>query len=134
MARIKKLTDYAYSPTNPASEDAIREEIDDAIQEVYDKAILLEGDQTIDDIKTFTSSPIVPTATTAFQPATKGYVDSLLIVPLDDGSVGDIKLSNAAGQIKSRTQIHNLETDITYKFNYQISATGKPQLVYEEVV
>jgi len=33
--RLKKLTDYVYSPTNPASEDAIREQIDDSIQEVY---------------------------------------------------------------------------------------------------
>lgn len=34
--RLKKLTSYIYSPTNPASEDAIREQIDDSIQEVYD--------------------------------------------------------------------------------------------------
>lgn len=34
--RTKKLTDYTYSPTNPASEDAIRTQIDDSIQEVYD--------------------------------------------------------------------------------------------------
>lgn len=34
--RLKKLTSYIYSPTDPASEDAIREQIDDSIQEVYD--------------------------------------------------------------------------------------------------
>lgn len=36
LTRVKKLTDYTYSPTNPTSEDAIRLQIDDASQEVYD--------------------------------------------------------------------------------------------------
>ena len=39
-------------------------------------AVKLTGDQTIADVKTFTSSPIVPTPTTNFQVATKQYVDS----------------------------------------------------------
>ncbi len=34
--RVKKLTNYTYSPTDPASEDAIRIQIDDSVQEVYD--------------------------------------------------------------------------------------------------
>jgi len=36
MARTKLLTDHSYSPTNPASELAIRTQMDDSIQEVYD--------------------------------------------------------------------------------------------------
>ena len=44
-------------------------------QYVYDSAVKLTGDQTIEDVKTFTSSPIVPTPTTDFQVATKKYVD-----------------------------------------------------------
>lgn len=36
ITRLKKLTNYVYSPTTPASEDAIRSQIDDSIQEVYD--------------------------------------------------------------------------------------------------
>ena len=36
LTRLKKLTDYLYSPTNPASEDAIRGQVDDSVQEVYD--------------------------------------------------------------------------------------------------
>lgn len=85
MPRIKKLTDYTYSPTNPASEDAIRTQIDDAIQEVYDAAakpsetVNLTGDQTVNGIKTFNSSPIVPTPTTNFQASTKKYVDDGLL-------------------------------------------------------
>lgn len=34
--RLKKLTDLIYSPTNPASESAIREQIDGSVQEVKD--------------------------------------------------------------------------------------------------
>lgn len=37
--------------------------------------VKLIGNQTIDDIKTFSSSPIVPTPTTDFQAATKKYVN-----------------------------------------------------------
>lgn len=38
-------------------------------------AVLLSGNQTISDIKNFTSSPIVPTPTTDYQASTKKYVD-----------------------------------------------------------
>ena len=39
--------------------------------------VALTGDETIAGIKTFSSSPIVPTPTTNFQAATKAYVDSI---------------------------------------------------------
>jgi hypothetical protein len=39
MARTKKLTDAVYSPTIAASEEAIRTQIDDSIQEVLDLAL-----------------------------------------------------------------------------------------------
>ncbi len=40
--------------------------------------VKLSGNQTIDDIKTFTSSPIVPPPTSAFHAAPKGFVESLV--------------------------------------------------------
>lgn len=40
----------------------------------------LTGNQTIAGIKTFSSSPIVPTPTTATQAANKSYVDSKITV------------------------------------------------------
>jgi len=43
MARTKLLTSAIYSPTKPASEAAIRQQIDDSIQEVYDDAA--KGDE-----------------------------------------------------------------------------------------
>lgn len=39
------------------------------------EAVKLTGDQTVDGIKTFNSSPVVPTPTTNFQASTKKYVD-----------------------------------------------------------
>ena len=41
-------------------------------------AVKLTGDQTIKDVKTFMSSPIVPTPTTDFQAVNKQYVDNMV--------------------------------------------------------
>ena len=41
------------------------------------------GNESIDGIKTFTSSPVVPTPTTDYQAATKAYADSLVVGLLD---------------------------------------------------
>lgn len=77
MPRIKKLTDYSYSPTNPSSEDAIRLQIDDAIQEVYDASakntdtVNLTGNQTVGGIKTLTDGIKVPVASAADNPIRK---------------------------------------------------------------
>lgn len=46
------------------------------IDTLYSTTVNLTGNQTIAGIKTFTSSPIVPTPTSDFQVATKKYVDS----------------------------------------------------------
>lgn len=43
--------------------------------------VKLTGDQTIEDVKTFTSSPIVPTPTTGNQAVNKQYVDNMVISP-----------------------------------------------------
>jgi len=52
----------------------------------------ISGDETIAGVKTFSSSPIVPTPTTATQVANKGYVDAL---PLS-GTIQGIKVGNTA--------------------------------------
>lgn len=46
--------------------------------ETDNTVVKLTGDQTIAGVKTFSSSPIVPTPTTDFQVSTKKYVDSLV--------------------------------------------------------
>ena len=75
--RVKLLTDYVYSEPWAASQDTIRAEIDGSIKEVFDNlSAEIEGVQTVENIKTFTVSPIVPTPTTDFQASTKKYVDN----------------------------------------------------------
>lgn len=120
MARTKKLTDPIYSPTNPTSEAAIRAQIDDSIQEVYDQSakatdtVNLTGNQTVAGIKTFSLSPIVPTPTTSTQVANKAYVDGVAIsatIPLD--SLTDNYLASAPGNIKPR--FSNFEADYEYQ-------------------
>ena len=63
--------------------------------------VKLTKNQTIDDIKTFTSSPVVPTPTTDFQVATKKYVD-------DVASVGGSGLS-----IADKTKLDGIEEQAT---------------------
>lgn len=53
---------------------------------VDDSTVGISGDETIAGIKTFSSSPIVPTPTTDFQAATKKYADDLAIAGSPDAS------------------------------------------------
>lgn len=46
------------------------------VEEINTASVKIIGNQTVDGIKTFSSSPIVPTPTTDMQATTKAYVDS----------------------------------------------------------
>lgn len=61
----------------------------------FSKVVETEGNQGIDGIKTFTSSPIVPTPTTDEQVANKGYVDSVAVAVPDASTTvkGIVKLA-----------------------------------------
>ena len=48
---------------------------------LYSTVVKLTGDQTIEDVKTFMSSPIVPTPTAVNQAVNKQYVDNMVISP-----------------------------------------------------
>ena len=48
---------------------------------LYSTTVKLTGDQTIEDVKTFMSSPIVPTPTAVNQAVNKQYVDNRVISP-----------------------------------------------------
>lgn len=54
------------------------------------------GDETIDGIKTFSSSPIVPTPTTATQAANKDYVDYVAIAGAPDASTSTKGISKTS--------------------------------------
>ena len=49
--------------------------------QVDSTVVKLTGDQTIEDVKTFMSSPIVPTPTAVNQAVNKQYVDNMVISP-----------------------------------------------------
>lgn len=63
--------------------------------------VKITGDQTIAGVKTFSSSPIVPTPTTNFQAATKAYADGLVIA----GGVVAENLVTGIQRVASSTQI-----------------------------
>ena len=51
------------------------------VDDLLDAQVKLTGDQTIEDVKTFMSSPIVPTPTAVNQAVNKQYVDNIVISP-----------------------------------------------------
>ena len=89
--------------------------------------VKLTGVQTVAGVKTFSSSPVVPVATTDLQAPQKVYVDDadavlqgfintnitdiatnaadivgVVLGAIPDGSLTDVKLSDTAGQIKDK--------------------------------
>ncbi len=80
-------------------------------------AVKLTGNQTVADIKTFTSSPIVPTPTTGTQAANKAYVDTkqtnLGFTPVQQGGgIGQLNNIVKIGWSGARTKITVDQTDI----------------------
>lgn len=61
-------------------QDAV-DEIKDSVDILDSTVVKLTGDQTIEDVKTFMSSPIVPTPTAVNQAVNKQYVDNMVISP-----------------------------------------------------
>ena len=61
-------------------QDAV-DEIKGSVDILDSTVVKLTGDQTIEDVKTFMSSPIVPTPTAVNQAVNKQYVDNMVISP-----------------------------------------------------
>ena len=59
-------------------QDAV-DEIKGSVDILDSTVVKLTGDQTIEDVKTFMSSPIVPTPTAVNQAVNKQYVDNMVI-------------------------------------------------------
>ena len=56
----------------------VSKSLEDIIDTLDSSVVKLTGNQSISGVKTFASSPIVPTPTTNFQVATKKYVDDVM--------------------------------------------------------
>lgn len=80
-----KITGLATPTLN--GDAATKGYVDSADTALSATCVKLSGAQTINDVKTFSSSPIVPTPTTNMQASTKKYVD--------DGLAGCVKLSGS---------------------------------------
>ena len=70
--------------------------LEDIIDTLDSSIVKLTENQTIDDVKTFTSSPIVPTPTTDFQVATKKYVDDAISVGAGTGGGSGLSIEDKA--------------------------------------
>ena len=80
--------------------------LEDIIDTLDSSIVKLMGNQTIEDVKTFTSSPIVPTPTTDFQVATKKYVDDA--IGGGTGTGGGIGLS-----VEDKAKLDGIEVGAT---------------------
>ena len=89
-----------------------KSENDNLLAELDTKTVKLTGNETIAGIKTFTSSPIVPTPTTDFQVATKEYVDSRV----DEGGI-------------DYSQLKSIEEPLLNNDEFMIFRDGKPYKV-----
>jgi len=103
---VKALFDKSNTDIKTYINDTLTVELD-ALDAANVKKI---GDQIIVGIKTFSSSPIVPTPTTDMQVANKAYVLSQSPLSIANGSITDLKLSNAEGDIKNRLSTYMAET------------------------
>jgi len=75
--------------------------------------VKLTGNQSVDGVKTFTSSPIVPTPTTDSQAVTKKYVDDLAPLNIPDNSLTETKM--AADMKKQAGGVATYEMGLTPK-------------------
>ena len=85
--------------------------LEDIIDTLDSSIVKLTGNQTIEGIKTFVSSPIVPTPTTDFQVATKKYVDDVIGGGAGTGGGGGLSIEDKAKLDSIEEEATKNETD-----------------------
>jgi len=106
------------------------------------EVVKLTGDQTIEDVKTFSSSPIVPTPTTNFQASTKAYVDTVaaavvlpatLVPSLSDDMGADVVTTSAtshnvagipAWALRVEAEVLGVSVSGSDAFGFQVGNSG----------
>lgn len=127
LANVDNTSD-ALKPISTATQSALDLKADD------NTVVKLSGNQTIADVKTFSSSPIVPTPTTDYQAVTKKYVDDgnkLFTISLNflDLAVATIK---APGSMKINSITKESGTP-TIKVNGSAYTLGASISQYDEI-
>ena len=121
--RVKKLTDESYSPTVAVSEASIREQVDGAVQEVYDNVknalqSVTDGDSGGDNTK-ITPIYVLDTVQGALEELKQELIN-VVQAGLTADSVTDVFLSNLPGMVKARLgeviERQN-NTDLTLLYN-----------------
>ena len=88
--------------------------------------VKLTGAQSIDGVKTFTSSPIVPAPTTDLQAATKKYVDDNALGSPAQGDDGQIQMSDGAGDFKATADLsHDVAAKETSVRDLKVKESGE---------
>lgn len=92
---LKLVMDTDVNTIKDYINDDLTAEIDTALSErpTNSEAVLAAGDQTIAGVKTFTSSPVIPDAVNANEPATKGQLDGVVAGDITDNSLSNAKLA-----------------------------------------
>jgi len=127
MPRVKLLTSNVYSPTNPSSEAAIRGQIDGSIAEVYDAFTAATGSAIVGhdspNIVADNVNEALEELKTDLQGITQGGIA--------DGSITNVKLSNAPGDILSTvTQLTPIVGTSTIPTTGWVANTGDNTLKY----
>ncbi len=113
--RVKKLTNYTYSPTDPASEDAIRIQIDDSIQEVYDNTQTALADTTGSGLVGYSGAyATVEVALQAFEAGGSGTIPP-------DGTITNGKLATDVKVGSLAALSTTVKTDVVSAINEDVA-------------
>ena len=98
-APLEEILEYDEDKTFDDGKQLVAKKyVDDALSTESGGNVKLTGNQTVAGVKTFSSSPVVPTPTTNMQAATKKYIDDIAIAGGVDASTsakGIVKLNVA---------------------------------------
>lgn len=102
-------------------------------QEIDDTVVKLTGNQTISDVKTFTSSPIVPTPILATEAANRGYVDSVSGGSVPDNSITNTKLGTDV-KVGSLALLNTtVKTDVVSAIN-EVESTTNTRTIQNKII
>jgi len=116
------LQTFTVIPVLPASDPTTDNQ---AVRKAYvdGNFVANTGSETVAGVKTFTSSPIVPTPTTEFQASTKGYVDDNAVFLTGAQTVAGVKTFSSSPIVPTPTTDYQIATK---KYVDDVALAGAP--------